>query len=68
VAFRRGTVAVLKVIYLLAVTAAAFAVPRAEATRPVRWWVVAGLLLLQVAILVRHGVRWREVLRPARRL
>ena len=60
--------AVLKVLYLLAVTAAVFAVPAIEATRPARWWVVGGLLALQVVVLIRCGVEWREVLRPLGRL
>ena len=60
--------AVLKVLYLLAVTAAVFAVPAFEATRSARWLVVAGLMLFQAMILIRCGVEWREVLRPLGRL
>jgi hypothetical protein len=60
--------AVLKVLYLLAVTAAVFAVPAIEATRPARWWVVGGLLVLQAVVLIRCGVERREVLRPLGRL
>jgi hypothetical protein len=56
------------VLYLLAVTAAVFAVPAIEATRPARWWVVGGLLALQVVVLIRCGVERREVLRPLGRL
>jgi len=64
----RTRLAVFKVLYLLAVTAIAFAVPAVEATRPARWWVVPGLLLLQAVILFRCGVERREVFRPAWRL
>lgn len=64
----RTRLAVLKVLYLLAVTVFAFAVPAVEVTRPARWWVVPGLLLLQAVILVRCGVERREVFRPAWRL
>jgi len=64
----RTRFAVLKVCYLLAVTAAVFVVPAVEATRPARWWVVPGLLLLQAAILIGCGVEWRDLLRPLGRL
>jgi hypothetical protein len=64
----RTRIAVAKVLYLLAVTVIVFAVPMIEATRPARWWVVSGLMLLQAAILFRCGIGWREVLRPAWRL
>jgi hypothetical protein len=64
----RTWLAVLKVLYLLAVTAAAFAVPAVEATRPARWYVVPGLLGLQVLLLWRVGVGFRSVLRSAWRL
>ncbi len=64
----RSRVAVWKVVYLLVVTAAVFAVPALEATRPVRWWVVPGLLLIQAIILISYGVDGREVFRPLDRL
>src|SRR5262249_38284399 len=54
--------AVIKVLYLLAVTAAAFAVPAAEATRPLAWHVVSGLLGAQVVMLLVCGVGPPEVL------
>jgi hypothetical protein len=60
--------AVLKVLYLLAVTALAFAAPAAAATRPARWYVVPGLLLVQVVTLLVCRVGPREVLRGVRRL
>jgi hypothetical protein len=58
----------LKVLYLLAVTVAAFAVPSVEATRPARWLVIPGLLALQVIVLWRCGIRVREVWRSTWRL
>ncbi len=64
----RTRLAVFKVLYLLAVTAAAFAIPSIEATRPARWLVVPGLLLTQAAILVRCGVDRREIIRLPWRL
>jgi hypothetical protein len=64
----RTWLAVFKVLYLLTVTAVAFAIPAIEATRPARWLVVTGLLLVQVAILVRCGVEGREIIRPPWRL
>ncbi len=55
-------------LYLLGVTAGVFAIPSLEATRPVRWVVVPGLLAVQVLALWWFGVRLREVSRPAWRL
>jgi SAM-dependent methyltransferase len=60
--------AVLKVIYLLAVTAAAFAVPAVETTRPLEWYVVPGLLGAQVLTLLMCGVARSEILRAVWRL
>ncbi len=64
----RTRLAVFKVLYLLAVTAVAFAIPSIEATRPARWLVVPGLVLVQAAILVGCGVDRREIIRPPWRL
>jgi len=64
----RTRVAVLKVMYLLAVTAVSFAVPTVEATRAARWYVIPVLLVMQVAILARCGISIREVARSASRL
>jgi hypothetical protein len=61
-------VAVLKVVYLLAVTAVAFMVPAAAATRPARWFVVPALLALQAVILLACRIRMTDVVRPAWRL
>jgi hypothetical protein len=61
-------VAVLKVIYLLAVTALAFMVPAIAATRPARWFVVPALLVLQVIILLACRIGVNDVIRPLWRL
>jgi hypothetical protein len=60
--------AVLKVLYLLAVTAVAFMVPAFAATQPARWLVIPALLALQVAILLACRFPIGEILRPAWRL
>jgi hypothetical protein len=62
------TFPVLKVLYLLAVTAIAFVVPAFAATRPARWLVIPALLALQVVILLASRVPIGEILRPAWRL
>ena len=59
---------VLKVLYLLAVTACAFMVPAFAATRSARWWVVPALLALQVGILLACQMRIIDILRPVWRL
>jgi hypothetical protein len=64
----RTRTAVLKVLYLLAVTAAVFVGPAVEVMQSARWWVVGGLLALQAVVLIRCGVERREVLRPLGRL
>jgi hypothetical protein len=65
---RRNWSAVLKVLYLFAVTAAVFAVPAAEPTWPARWVVVPALLLLQVVILWWCDAPPRDIFRSAARL
>jgi hypothetical protein len=65
---RSPLVARLKVAYLLLVTGAAFAVPAIEAMRPARWYVVPGLLVLQVLLLVACRIGPRQILRSASRL
>jgi hypothetical protein len=62
------TFSVLKVAYLLAVTAATFMVPAFAATRSARWLVVPALLALQVVILLACRIRITEVVRPVWRL
>jgi hypothetical protein len=61
-------VAVLKVLYLVAVTAAAFAVPAVEATRQVQWYGLPGLLGVQVLALLVCGVARTEIFRGVWRL
>jgi len=62
------TSSVLKVVYLLAVTATIFVVPALAATRPARWLAVPALLALQVVILLACRIRITEIVRPVRRL
>jgi hypothetical protein len=61
-------VAVLKVVYLLAVTAVAFIVPAAAPIGPARWFVVPALLALQILILLACRTRINDVIRPIWRL
>jgi hypothetical protein len=63
-----ANVAVLKVIYLLAVTALAFIVPAVAAIRPARWFVVPALLVLQVIILLACRIGLNDIIRPLWRL
>jgi len=66
---RPGTkIAVLKVCYLLAVTAIAFIVPAFSLTRSVQWIVIPALLGAQVVILLARRVKALEIARPAWRL
>lgn len=64
----RRRIAVLKVLYLLAVTASVFVLPALQATRPVRWYVVPALLVAQVVTLLICRVGAKEILRPVVRL
>lgn len=61
-------VAVLKVLYLLAVTAVAFIVPAAAAIRPARWFVVPAVLAIQILILLACRIGVNDVVRPIWRL
>src|SRR5262249_3558132 len=58
----------LKVLYLLAISAATFAIPAWEVTRPSRWIVVPLLLLVQVAILLVVRISVVVILRAAVRV
>ena len=62
------TFSVLKVLYLLAVTAIAFMVPAFATTRPARWLVIPALLTLQVVILLGFRFPIGEIVRPIWRL
>ncbi len=59
---------VLKVLYLLAVTASTFMVPAFTATRSARWLVIPALLALQVVILLACRIQITETVRPVWRL
>ena len=65
---RSTALARCKVLYLLAVTGTVFAVPALEATHPARWFVVSGLLGVQVATLLLLRVTAADILRAADRL
>jgi molybdopterin-binding protein len=58
----------LKVLYLIAVTALAFAVPAWHVTASFSWYIVPGLLGLQVLFLLAANVEPVEVLRSVTRL
>src|SRR5690349_3675595 len=60
--------AVLKVMYLLAVTAAVFAVPAVATTRPLAWYILPALLFVQILTLLVCAVTWSEILRAVWRL
>ena len=62
------TFSVLKVVYLLAVTAVAFMVPAFATTRPAQWLVIPALLALQLAILLARRIPITEIVRPVWRL
>jgi len=58
----------LKVLYLLAVTALAFAVPAWQVTAPFSWYIVPGLLGLQMLLLLAARVEPIEIFRATTRL
>ncbi|TMJ39900.1 MAG: hypothetical protein E6G86_13885, partial [Alphaproteobacteria bacterium] len=62
------TFSVLKVVYLLAVTAVAFMVPAFETTRLARWFIIPALLALQVVILLACRFPITEIARLVWRL
>ena len=63
-----ATFPLLKVVYLLAVTAIAFMVPAFATTRPARWFVVPALLAFQIVILLACRFPITEIARPVWRL
>ncbi len=65
---RSSRAAVLKVIYLLVVTAVTFMLPALSAAHPLRWFIVPALLALQVLTLLICRVPIGQVLRPGWRL
>ena len=62
------TFSVLKVLYLLAVTAGTFMVPAFATTRSAPWLVVPALLALQVVVLLACRIRIADIVRPVWRL
>jgi hypothetical protein len=65
---RSSRAAVLKVIYLLVVTAVTFMLPALSATRPLRWFIVLALLALQLLALLACRVPISQIVRPVWRL
>src|SRR6266568_2699878 len=61
-------VAVLKVSYLLAVTAVAFMVPVFSTTPPAEWFIIPALLALQSIVLLACRIDPYEIVRPVWRL
>jgi len=60
--------AVLKVIYLLAVTTSVFALPSVEIFRPWRWHIVLGIAAVQVLTLLICRIGAAEIVRTTTRL
>jgi hypothetical protein len=65
---RSSRAAVLKVIYLVVVTAVTFMLPALSATYPLRWFIVPALLALQGLTLLIYRVPISQILRPGWRL
>jgi hypothetical protein len=64
----RTRISVLKVFYLLAVTAIVFVVPAFASTRPLQWIIIPTLLAIQVLILLACRIVAFEISRPVWRL
>ena len=64
----RARFALLKVLYLAAVTTAVFCVPAFILTRPAQWYVVTALLFVQVFTLLGKKISAIEVMGPVWRL
>jgi hypothetical protein len=62
-----ANIATLKVLYLLAITAAVFAVP-AVVGGSALWLTILGLLVLQIVILLACRIAPRDIVRPVSRL
>lgn len=60
--------AVLKVLYLLAVTAVAFAVPTFSWTQSARWFVVPALMMIQIIALLICRIKPAQIANPIWRL
>ncbi len=61
-------VAVLKVSYLLVVTAVTFMVSAFSTTRPAEWFVIPALLALQAIVLLAYRIDPYEIIRPVWRI
>src|SRR5438477_5698018 len=61
-------VAVLKVCYLLAVTAVTFMMPAFSTRPPAEWFVIPALLALQAIVLLACRIDPYEIVRPVWRL
>lgn len=64
----RRHIALLKVCYLLAVTAVVFALPATPAPALAHWLVIAGLLAAQAVVLIACRVEAFEIVRPVWKL
>jgi hypothetical protein len=65
---RRNRIAVLKVLYLLAVTAVAFTMPAFSWTQAAQWFVVPALMAIQIIALLICRIELREIANPIWRL
>jgi len=65
---RRNRIAVLKVLYLLAVTAVAFTVPVCPWTQAAQWFVVPALITIQIIALLICRIELGEIANPIWRL
>jgi hypothetical protein len=65
---RRNRIAVLKVLYLLAVTAVAFTVPAFSWTQAAQWFVVPALMAIQIIALLICRIKPGEIANPIWRL
>jgi len=65
---RRERIAVLKVLYLLVVTAVAFTVPAFSWTRAAQWFVVPALMAIQIIALLVCRIKPAEIANPIWRL
>jgi hypothetical protein len=65
---RRNRIAVLKVLYLLAVTAVAFTVPAFSWTQAAQWFVVPALMAIQIIALLICRITPGEIANPIWRL
>jgi hypothetical protein len=65
---RGNRIAILKVLYLLAVTATAFTVPAFSWTQTAQWFVVPALLTMQIVALLIWRIEPAQIMNPIWRL